>query len=62
MAMTLSENFLREHQVLKDRTHPTMAMNGASGYILRYIALTPHAQWGEGRVVGNYDPFRKVCC
>eukprot|EP00048_Salpingoeca_helianthica_P018635 m.242661 g.242661 ORF g.242661 m.242661 type:complete len:491 (-) comp25987_c0_seq1:36-1508(-) len=32
--LQITENFLREYQVLPDRTHPHMSMNGASGYIL----------------------------
>lgn len=33
----MSENWYREYQVLTNRTHPTMQMHGASGYILSAI-------------------------
>ncbi len=37
VAVTLSESWLRRHQVLPGRTHPEMMMSGGGGYILSGI-------------------------
>jgi tRNA (adenine58-N1)-methyltransferase non-catalytic subunit len=37
--LTLSEGWMREHQVLPMRTHPEMNMDGASGYLLRGMSI-----------------------
>eukprot|EP00727_Mastigamoeba_balamuthi_P014199 m51a1_g9401 hypothetical protein (404) ;mRNA; f:293806-295410 len=40
----LCESFWREHQVLPDRTHPLVDMNGHPGYMLTAIRLAPRPQ------------------
>lgn len=37
----ISESWMREYQVLPQRTHPMMEMNGASGYILTGTKIEP---------------------
>jgi tRNA (adenine-N(1)-)-methyltransferase non-catalytic subunit len=37
VSVRLEELWMREHQVLPKRTHPTMSMHGASGFILSGI-------------------------
>lgn len=39
--MDLSENWLRDYQVLPQRTHPNMQMHGTSGYIFSGIKVSP---------------------
>lgn len=39
--LELGETWMREYQVLPQRTHPTMRMNAASGYILSGIKVDP---------------------
>ena len=46
--VTLSETWLRNYQVLPDRTHPEVLMSGGGGYIL------------SGIVVDNADPAQGV--
>ena len=44
----ISESWMREYQVLPQRTHPMMEMNGASGYVLTGIKIEP-----------DYDALRR---
>ena len=46
--VTLTETWLRNYQVLPDRTHPEVLMSGGGGYIL------------SGIVVDNADPVQGV--
>ncbi|CAK9303947.1 unnamed protein product [Gordionus sp. m RMFG-2023] len=39
--LQISETWLREHQVLPDRTHPVINMDGRYGYILSGIHVNP---------------------
>ena len=39
--MRLSDTWMREYQVLKDRTHPFMTMSQSGGFILTGIKLDP---------------------
>ena len=39
VALQLQEPWLREHQVLPGRSHPTMSMLGTGGYLLSGIAV-----------------------
>lgn len=38
--LKLSESWLRGHQVLQDRTHPSINMSGGGGYVLTGIKVT----------------------
>jgi len=46
--LKLSETWLREYQVLPMRTHPTMQMNGNSGFILTGTKVT--SDFGKGYI------------
>lgn len=41
ICIELRETWFRDYQVLPMRTHPTMKMHGASGYLLSAIKVIP---------------------
>ena len=41
LGVQLTEPWLREHQVLPQRSHPMMQMSGSGGYLLHGITLAP---------------------
>ena len=53
----LTETWLRDWQILKDRTHPKMVMSGRSGYLLRGIKIIPPE---DEATIGNLEPKSKV--
>lgn len=53
----ISESWMREYQVLPQRTHPMMEMNGASGYVLTGIKIEPDYD-GLKRNLMKYRSFK----